>query len=560
MHIPPLEKHRQAVASVARYSLVYWQLAAKGLNFVTGTTVKYSLIGIGLWLMAILGFAFNSAQTTERRLADELESTGRTLQRLVSQRVAQHDAHMTSLIALTSGAEPAPFGAVRQVMETITRFYPRIAWIELVSLEDTAAEDQGLNVLLQVPDGENVDISPLRGPLAEQVRGKITVYENRNGHYLLTKRALMPSKSVVVLSIDARLLIEPEEQPAWAHVRLMLSGKPLLDLPARDRVDIETSFVAPLHFESIIDGEKQQLSLLIERPVPLAILFSAKPFFGFSSTTGLALFAAMFALRQRSTTRGLRRAMEQTEARAVLHERETLLAHASRVNAMGEMASGIAHELTQPLTAILSRSQAALRLADADVADIKRISSALEVNVREAKRAGELLKRMRDYASKKAPQLIENSLNEIVTEIVALTSIDLKQRGIRLSCKLTPQPLRVVADVIELQQVLHNLIRNATDALESIDSKVAIIGIETQAAADEARIIVSDNGPGIAPGALPKVFHPFFTTKPEGMGLGLSLCATLVERIGGKIAAENSTSGGARFTITLPCVSKSEIL
>lgn len=525
-----------------------------------GTALKYSLIGVGLWLAAILGFAFNSVQTTERRLADELEATGRTLQRLISQRVAQHDAHMTSLIALTSGAEPAPFGAIRHVMETITRFYPRIAWIELVSLGGTVADDQGLKVLLEVPKGKSVDISPLRGSLAEQVRGKITVYENRDGHYLLAKRALMPSKTAVVLSIDARLLIEPEEQPAWAHVRLMLGGKPLLDLPARDRVDTGASLVAPLHFEATIDGEKQQLSLLIERPVPLAILFSAKLFLGFSATTGLALFAAMFALRQRSTTLGLQRAMEEAEARAVLHGRETLLAHASRVNAMGEMASGIAHELTQPLTAILSRSQAALRLADANVADIKRISSALEVNVQEAKRAGQLLRRMRDYASKKAPQPVENSLNEIVTEIVALTSIDLKQRGIRLACRLTPQPLKVVADAIELQQVLHNLIRNATDALEDTDSKVAIIRIETQAAADEARIIVSDNGPGIVPGALPKLFHPFFTTKPEGMGLGLSLCATLVERIGGKIVGENSTSGGARFTITLPCVSKSEVL
>ncbi|MGI8397428.1 sensor histidine kinase [Agrobacterium deltaense] len=527
---------------------------------MTRTNLKYSLIGVGLWLAAILGFAFNSVQTTERRLTDELEATGRTLQRLISQRVAQHDAHMTSLIALTSGVEPAPFGAVRHVMETITRFYPRIAWIELVSLGDSAADDQGLKVLLEVPKGKSVDISPLRGSLAQQVRGKITVYENRKGQYLLAKRALMPSKTAVVLSIDARLLIEPEEQPAWAHVRLILGGKPLLDLPARGRIDTGTSFVAPLHFDATIDGENQQLSVLIERQVPLAILFSGKPFFGFSATTGLALFAVMFALRQRSTTLGLQRAMAEAEARAVLHERETLLVHASRVNAMGEMASGIAHELTQPLTAILSRSQAALRLADADVADIKRISIALEVNIREAKRAGELLKRMRDYASKKVPKPVENSLNEIVTEIVALTSIDLKQRGILLDCRLTPQPLKAVADAIELQQVLHNLIRNAADALEGTDSEAAIIRIETRAAANEARIIVSDNGPGIVPDTLPKLFHPFFTTKPEGMGLGLSLCATLVERIGGKIAAENSVSGGASFTITLPCITKSEVL
>lgn len=525
---------------------------------MTRTNFKYWLLSIGLWLATASGFAFYSFETTEERLADELETTGRTLQRLVSQRVAQHDAHMTSLIALTSGVEPAPFGAVRHVMETITRFYPRIACIKLVSVGDTGAGDQDVKILLKVPEGESADISPPRSSLAEQTRGKITVYENRNGYYLLAKRALLPSKTAVVLSIDARLLIGPEEQPAWAKIRLMLDGKPLLDLPARDGVDIGTSFVAPMQFESTIDGENQRLSLVVDRTVPLASLLSARPFFGFSAATGLALFAAMSALRQRATTLRLQRAMGEVEARAVLHERETLLAHASRVNAMGEMASGIAHELTQPLTAILSRSQAVLRLVRSDVVDIKRITNALEVNVREAKRAGELLKRMRDYASNRAPKPVRNSLNEIVTEIVALTSIDLKQRGIRLDRKLTPQPLEVIADAIELEQVLHNLIRNAADALEDAGSKAAAIRIETREAGSEAKIIVSDNGPGIAVDALPKLFHPFFTTKPEGMGLGLSLCATLVGRVEGKIEAENSSGGGARFTITLPRVSTDE--
>lgn len=520
---------------------------------MTRTDLKYWLVGIGLWVTAALGFALFSLLTTKQRLAEELEVTGRTLQRLISQRVAQHDAHMTSLIALTNGVVPAPDSAVRHVMETITRFYPRIAWIELVSLGDTAAGDQGVKVLLKVPKDEDADISPLRYSLSQQLRGKIAAYEYRNGRYLLAKRALLPSEAAVVLSIDARRLLEPEEQPGWARVRLTLDGKPLLDLPARNDVDTGTSFIAPLHFESVIDGEKQQLSLLVDRRA----LVSALPLFGFSATTGLTLFAAMFALRQRSTALRLRRAVGEAEARAVLHERETLLAHASRVNAMGEMASGIAHELTQPLTAILSRSQAALRLAGADAADIKRISSALEVNVREAKRAGELLKRMRDYASNKAPKRVQCSLNEIVKEIIALSNIDLKQRGIRLDYSLTPEPLDAVADAIELEQVLHNLIRNAADALDGTVHQAPIIHIETRAAGHEAKIIVSDNGPGITVDAMPKLFHPFFTTKPEGMGLGLSLCATLVERIDGKIEAENSSSAGARFTITLPRLSKS---
>nr|WP_225906527.1 ATP-binding protein [Ensifer canadensis] len=225
---------------------------------------------------------------------------------------------------------------------------------------------------------------------------------------------------------------------------------------------------------------------------------------------------------------------------------------------MGELASGIAHELTQPLTAMLSRSQAALRLAGTDKPDIGLISEALEVNVREAKRAGEMLRRMRDYASNRTPEPITSAINGIVAEIAALTGSDLQRRGIQLSLDLTKEPLAADVDPIELEQVLHNLIRNAADALEGAGTKDAQVEIETRAICDEVKIIVRDNGPGIAANAFPKLFQPFFTTKPDGMGLGLSLCSTLIERVDGRIEAENAADGGAWFTITLPRAQEQE--
>nr|WP_282438144.1 ATP-binding protein [Ensifer adhaerens] len=227
---------------------------------------------------------------------------------------------------------------------------------------------------------------------------------------------------------------------------------------------------------------------------------------------------------------------------------------------MGELASGIAHELTQPLTAMLSRSQAALRLASADKPDIGLISEALEVNVREAKRAGEMLRRMRDYASNRTPEPITSAINDIVAEIAALTGADLQGRDIRLKLDLTKEALVADVDPIELEQVLHNLIRNAADALEDAKTADPLVEIETRAIGDEMKIIVRDNGPGIAATAFPKLFQPFFTTKADGMGLGLSLCATLVERVDGRIEAENAPDGGAWFTITLPRTGKRETL
>lgn len=581
---------------------------------MTKNLAKSWLFGLALWLAALAAFALYSVETSKARLAGELEVTGRTLHRLISQRAAQHDAHMTSLIALTSGAEPAPLGAVRQVMESIVRFYPRIAWIALVSLGEasggagpatggagaasgaeagaggagaagagaagtgSAAEagasgaaagasgaaapgSGGVRMLVEVPEGGGEDLALLRGAIGEQLRGKIGVHASgKNGRYLLAKRAQAPSDAALVFGIDAALLLEPEERPAWAHLRLVLDGQTLLDLPGDDALGAGASFVKAPHFEKVIDGEGQRILLSLDRALPLDALLPLRSLLGFAVLAGLASFALMFALRQRAAAQQSLLAARAAEARALLQERETLLAHASRVNAMGELASGIAHELTQPLTAVLSRSQAALRLAGADKPDIGMITQALDVNVREAKRAGEMLKRMRDYASNKAPEPKPSALNGIVSEIVALTAADLERRGVKLELDLAAEAPEAVVDAIELEQVLHNLIRNAADALEAAGILDARISIATKVVGAEVKIEVADNGPGIAPDVLPKLFVPFFTTKADGMGLGLSLCQTLVERVDGRIEAGNAAGGGARFVITLPRARNAEAM
>lgn len=522
------------------------------------------LLGTALWLAAVLAFALYSVEASRQRLSDELAVAGRTLHRLISQRAAQHDAHMTSLIALADDTEPARLDATRQVMESVARFYPRIAWLALVSLDDgsaqdaTARSDDRLKPLIEVPTGGGQDLTPLRDAIKGQQRGKVEAYAGQNGRYLLAKRAQAPSDAALVLSIDARHLLEPEERPRWAHLSLTLGNHSLVDLPAEEAGNAAASFVAPAHFGSTIDSASQRISLSLDRAMPTEALLPMRQLAGFAAMAGVAVFALMFALRQRAAVRKSQKSTEEAEARALLQERQALLAHASRVNAMGELASGIAHELTQPLTAMLSRSQAALRLAGADKPDIELIREALDVNVREAKRAGEMLRRMRDYASNRAPEPVTCAINAIVAEIAALTGADLERRGIHLALDLTIETIEANVDPIELEQVLHNLIRNAADAIEGGPTIAPRIEIATLAAGDEARITVRDNGPGITANAFAKLFQPFFTTKAEGMGLGLSLCATLIERVDGRIEAENAPGGGACFTISLPRTLKRE--
>jgi len=533
---------------------------------VSNGLLKAWLIGIALWLAAVVAFAVYSVETSRQRLGDELATVGRTLHRLISQRAAQHDAHMTSLIALADDTEPARLDATRQVMESVARFYPRIAWLALVSLDDKAGQgataappgNHAVRTMIEVPAGGGEDLAPLRDAIEGQQRGKVEAYVGRNGRYLLAKRAQAPSDAALVIAIDARHLLEPEEQPRWAHLTLTLDAQTLVDLPADETAGGAPPLLAPLRFQSTIDSASQKISLALERAMPTDQLLPVRPLIGFAAMAGLASFALMFALRQRAAVQKSQRSTEEAEARALLQERQALLAHASRVNAMGELASGIAHELTQPLTAMLSRSQAAVRLAGADTPDIGLIREALEVNVREAKRAGEMLKRMRDYASNRAPVPVPSAINDIVAEIAALTGADLQRRGIELKLDMASETLKADVDAIEMEQVLHNLIRNAADALESAETARPQIAIETRADGQEIRIVVRDNGPGIAAQAFPKLFQPFFTTKADGMGLGLSLCATLIERVDGRIEAENAPDGGACFAITLPRTRKRE--
>lgn len=540
---------------------------------VTSPLSNPRLLGLTLWLTAMAVFVALSVETSRTRMADELEVAARTLHRLISQRVAQHDAHLTTLIALSSGAEPASGGAVRQVMESISRFYPRIAWLSLVSLDaQTAAGGEmggsqgaatsgssgasypaGTSAVLvrevvDVPAGGGPELTPLAAEIAAQVRGRASVYAAGAGRYLLAKRAPAPSDHAVVLMIEAARLVEPEERPGFAHLRISLDDAALVDLPADASFGPGVSWLKPPHFEKVIDGEGQRLLLSLDRSLPLAALVPPGRLLGFAVVAGLLAAALSFGLGQRAAVKRSELVAQAAEARALLQERETLLAHASRVNAMGELASGIAHELTQPLTALLSRSQAALRLSQADRPDMAMISQALDVNVREAKRAGEMLKRMRDYASNKAPERARQDLNAIVAEVVALTCTDLERRGVALVLELAQPAPEAVVDAIEMEQVLHNLIRNAAEAT----GRGGTVRIATLREQREAKLVVSDDGPGIPDEVLPKLFTPFFTTKADGMGLGLSLCASLVERVDGRIAAENAAPRGARFTVTLP--------
>jgi len=241
---------------------------------------------------------------------------------------------------------------------------------------------------------------------------------------------------------------------------------------------------------------------------------------------------------------------EREEARVHLEELQNEIAHVSRVSAMGTMASSLAHELNQPLTAIANYVEGARDLLDNPTPDIlETVREVLDDAARESVRAGQIVRGLRDFIGRGTAERRAESLPRLINQANALALIGAREMGIDVDLALDPQAETVFVAGVQVQQVLVNLIRNAAEAMESSDRRR--LSIRTQRLSKElVQVSVTDSGQGFAPESLDRLFEPFFSTKGEGMGLGLSICRTIVESLGGSIWAEQA-AGGMTFNFTL---------
>ncbi|MET0273141.1 MAG: PAS domain S-box protein [Phenylobacterium sp.] len=247
---------------------------------------------------------------------------------------------------------------------------------------------------------------------------------------------------------------------------------------------------------------------------------------------------------------------QSTERR--LQDLQSELVHVSRLTAMGEMASALAHELNQPLSAIANYMKGSERLLAVDPPDRGKIQGALAAAADQALRAGQIIRRLRDFVSKgEAERRIEN-LPQLLEEAGALAMIGAKERGVRLRFDIDHRLDAVLADKVQVQQVVLNLMRNAVDAMEEAPRRE--LTVSARAAPDDmVEIAVSDTGPGISPEIADQLFQPFVTSKSQGMGVGLSISRTIVEAHGGRIWAEANPGGGTVFRFTLRGVPEEEL-
>ncbi len=240
---------------------------------------------------------------------------------------------------------------------------------------------------------------------------------------------------------------------------------------------------------------------------------------------------------------------QHAQEQALTHQAE--LAHVARLSTMGEMASGLAHELNQPLSAIHTYVQGCIRRINMGNTDLDAIVGALKLTAQQADRAGGIIRRLRSFVRKGESHKTYSEINQIVNEVTGFLETQLKNKQVSLKFDLEEDLPPVLADIIQIEQVLINLLKNGIESMSNIEKPVIMVSTR-RLDPKLIELCVIDSGHGISEDKLKRIFNPFFTTKTSGMGMGLSISSSIIEAHDGKLYAENNPEQGARFCLTLP--------
>ncbi len=476
----------------------------------TWTLVGAVLAAAGwAWILVADGAARRAAFDTDARI----------VHRLLSQQAVQHDAILATLVLLQPDEAAGDVGPEQrlpalypQVLQVLRRGRGQ-AWPAATAAAWAGAETES----------------------ARRQRAVLAEVDFARGQYTLV-RAGEPAS--YALRIDAALAVP------WAEWPLPRTGPARAMLVHRGQSwAIQPGATAPgvygLHATKRLAADSQAFDVVVTREVPLGEL----PW----------LRLLLWGVCSAAAAAGLAGWQRQREA-ARRAEELLRLGQVGRLNALGELAAGMAHELNQPLTAVLASTQAAQRLLAEDEPDLVTARQALAHSAQQAHRAGEVVGRLRRLVQPNDPDAapVPLRLADAVHNVLYLLAPQAQALGVQTSSNGLADSAVVQADPVALEQIVHNLVLNALQALERVPTDARRLNFASHAEAGRVQLRVQDSGPGFPPAALARAFEPFFTTREGGLGLGLSLCETLAAGMGGALAARNRAEGGAELTLTLP--------
>lgn len=476
---------------------------------------QHRWIGLLLWglITALGGVVLARMELAQQREA--FETDARIVHRLLSQRVVQHDAVMATLALLQTAPDAS------QPEQRLTSLYPQILSVQRRD-PGAAWPDERLRV------AETLSRA-LRRPALAGV-------DFARGRYLLV---LAAEPASFALQMDLRAVVPWSEwpmAPETSPVRVVLEheGQDWVLQPGRLgeggwRFD----------FHKHLAAESQPFDVAAWRQVGWGEL----PWgwmLAWAALVAGALSGWVALLRQRAARR---------RAEELLR-----LGQVARLNTLGELAAGMAHELNQPLTALLANTQASARLLDEDPPDMPVIRGAMAQAVEQARRASAVVGRLRRAVERPdlAAQLQPADLQQAVKNALYLLEPEFNRRAVVPGLALPAAPVTVLAEPVALEQIIHNLLMNALQALEQVAPGERQLTVAVSASAAQGCISVSDSGPGMTEEVLARIFEPFFTTREAGLGLGLSLCETLATGMGGSLHAGQQAPRGAQFRLSLP--------
>ncbi len=463
------------------------------------------LAGLGAWALA----------ARDRNLQREaFENQVRIAHRLLSQRAAQHEAVLATLALL----QPAPGSdGVRR----LPALYPQILQVQHLGV------------------GKEWSSSPLQAAHAASRQERRPVLAHAD---LASGRAwllLTAQPASFAIEVDLLAAVPWSEWPMRrddSPVRLSLehAGQLLVLQPGRSLAHA----VARFEVRKPLASTSLPLDVVASRELGWAEL----PWTAFIAWAGgSAVFIVVFAAWQRQ--------------RAARRRAEELLrfGQVSRLNALGELAAGLAHELNQPLTAVLANTQAAKRMLADDPPKLGLAEGAMAQAAHQARRASDVVGRLRRSIERPAADGAARPvvLQEAVRRAFNLLAPEFARRGIEPSLQ-GAAPVRVQAEPVALEQIVHNLLMNAMQALDQVPAGERELYVDVKQRAGSGVLSVADSGPGIAPDLLPRIFEPFVTSRDKGLGLGLSLCDSLATQMGGTLRAQQRPPRGAVFRLTLP--------